>query len=71
MTIPLVLLAVVCGTALIALAAFANWKRIRASSRHAAYGSDGYVPWVGGDSSSSDCGAGDSGGCDGGGGGGD
>ncbi|HXT69329.1 MAG TPA: hypothetical protein VN700_06225 [Vicinamibacterales bacterium] len=71
MTASVILLALVCGMAIIAVAAFTNRNRVGDPRRHAASGSDGYVPWMGGDSSGSDCGSGDGGGCGDGGGGGD
>ena len=73
MTASVIVLALALGAmALIALIVFANHQRSPTpNGRPTTSGSDGYVPWMGGDSSSSDCGAGDAGGCgDGGGGGG-
>ena len=68
---PLILLALTAGTALIAITLIASRHRSYKPGRAASTGSDGFVPWVGGDSSGSDCGASDAGGCgDGGGGGG-
>ena len=68
---PLILPALIVGTVLIAITIIASRQRSYGPGRSASTGSDGFVPWVGGDSSGNDCGASDGGGCgDGGGGGG-